>query len=283
MTSVFFLFPWIQREMEIFILLSTLLLLSRPSLADTNEILGLQCSGSDNATLENQYQINLNNLQDSLAANGPVHNGFYTATAGKDAYMIFGLTQCRGDISPTDCATCIRNSTMVRGCSTSKNVTIWLKWCLLRYSNISFFGVWDQSAMALTNDTNFEDSNVVSKGLNFMNELAATAPEPPLMFQTAVLDVGPSGKRYGMAQCSRDISRSDCGKCFSYLLVTFRTTIGNKRGWEIYGASCSMWYHDYQFYFNFSIPVNEGAVQISNERVAIGLMIPVLVFLLSSL
>ncbi|KAF2303621.1 hypothetical protein GH714_020202 [Hevea brasiliensis] len=62
--------------------------------------------------------------------------------------------------------------------------------------------------MALTNDTNFEDSNVVSKGLNFMNELAATAPEPPLMFQTAVLDVGPSGKR---------------------------TTIGNKRGWEIYG------------------------------------------------
>ncbi|XP_057986367.1 cysteine-rich repeat secretory protein 38 isoform X2 [Hevea brasiliensis] len=238
MTSVFFLFPWIQREMEIFILLSTLLLLSRPSLADTNEILGLQCSGSDNATLENQYQINLNNLQDSLAANGPVHNGFYTATAGKDAYMIFGLTQCRGDISPTDCATCIRNSTMVRGCSTR---------------------------------------------LNFMNELAATAPEPPLMFQTAVLDVGPSGKRYGMAQCSRDISRSDCGKCFSYLLVTFRTTIGNKRGWEIYGASCSMWYHDYQFYFNFSIPVNEGAVQISNERVAIGLMIPVLVFLLSSL
>lgn len=253
-----FSLPWIQKEMEIFILLSTLMLLTNLSLADTNEVLGLQCSGSDSATLENQYQVNLNNLLDSLAANGPIHNGFYTATEGKGTYRIFGITQCRGDVSPTDCAACIRNSTMVRGCSTSKNVTMWLTWCVLRYSNMSFFGVWDQSAMALTNDTNFENSNVVSQGLNFMNELAATAPQSPLMFQTAVLDVGQSGKRYGMAQCSRDISRSDCGRCFVYLLATFRTTIGNKRGWEIHGASCSMWYHDYQFYFNFSIPANEG-------------------------
>ncbi|KDP20818.1 hypothetical protein JCGZ_21289 [Jatropha curcas] len=250
------------------------------STADTDQIIGLLCSGSDNVTLENQqYQINLNSLFNSLARNGPIQNGFYTATAGKGDDRIYGLAGCRGDISVADCSTCINNSTANRGCLTSKNVTIWLRWCFLRYSNVSFFGVWDQSAMALANDTDIDDPNVFSKGLNFMNQLASIAPLQPFMFQTAILDVGQSGKRYGMAQCSRDISRSDCGRCFDYLLMTFRTTIGNKRGWEIYGTSCSLWYHDFQFYFNYSIPLNEGAVKFSPPGVAIGMIITVVVCL----
>ncbi|KDO75605.1 hypothetical protein CISIN_1g039135mg, partial [Citrus sinensis] len=49
-----------------------------------------------------------------------------------------------------------------------------------------------------------------------------------------------SGKRYCMAQCNGDISRSVCGKCLNDQLMTFRTTVGSKREWEIYGSSCSM-------------------------------------------
>jgi hypothetical protein len=91
-----------------------------------------------------------------------------------------------------------------------------------------------------------------------MGGLASTAPNQPRMFQTAVLDVGQSGKRYGMAQCSLDISRGDCGVCLDAQLASFRTTIGNKRWWETYGPSCFMWYHDYQFYFNISMSASEG-------------------------
>ncbi|EEF43952.1 DUF26 domain-containing protein 2 precursor, putative [Ricinus communis] len=261
-----------------------MLLFSSCFSADTNQNGGAECSGPDNATLENEYQINFNNLLSSLATNGPLHNGFYTAIAGKDSNKIYGLTQCRGDLSATNCAACIKNATTNRGCSTSKSVTKWYKWCFIQYSNESFFGVWDRSAVALTNETDFDDPNVVPQGLNFMSYLVSTAPEQPLMFQTAVLDVGKYGKRYGMAQCTRDVSRSDCGKCFDFLLVTFRTTIGNKRRWEVYGHGCSMWYDDFQFYFNFTLPTklptNKGAVNLSPERVAIGMIIPVLMFLL---
>uniref|UniRef100_A0A7N2LXC4 Gnk2-homologous domain-containing protein n=1 Tax=Quercus lobata TaxID=97700 RepID=A0A7N2LXC4_QUELO len=72
-------------------------------------------------------------------------------------------------------------------------------------------------SVALMNETDYDDLAVISNGLSFMSGLASTAPKQPLMFQTAVMDVGQSGKR---------------------------TIIGSKRGWEIYGSSCFMWYHD---------------------------------------
>ena len=134
-----------------------------------------------------------------------------------------------------------------------------LRFGFLRYSDRSFFGELDQSGMVATyNDTNFEDAKVVSEGLNFTKALASTTPNQPSMFYTAVLDVGQSGKRYGMAQCTRDLSKSDCGKCLDFQLATFLNIVGNKRNWDIHGSSCSMWYYDYQFYFNYSTPAAKG-------------------------
>jgi hypothetical protein len=243
-------------EMLIFVIFSTLLL-SSPCHADTNVNTGSQCSESDRATTSSEYEANLSGILNSLAANGPIHDGFYTAEAGKGANKIYGLAQCRGDISAADCAACIKNVTMVQGCSNSRNATLWFTWCFLRYSNTSFFGEWDQSGMASYNDTNFEDPKVVSEALNFTNTLVSTTPSQPLMYQTAVLDVGQNGKRYGMAQCTRDLSKSDCGMCLEFQLVTYKNSVGNKRSWDIYGFSCSLWYHDYQFY-NISTPANGG-------------------------
>ncbi|XP_038689950.1 cysteine-rich repeat secretory protein 38-like isoform X2 [Tripterygium wilfordii] len=246
-----------------FIMLSILMLSYTTILwlvvADTNVLSGSECSEAESAATQNSFQTNLNSLLNSLPTSVSPHGGFYKTSAGKDSDKIYGLVQCRGDVSAADCANCTKESTKaaLQDCPRSKKVKVWFKWCFLRYSDENFFGIWDQSSVALTNDTNFEDSSMVSKGLNFMDELASTAPEQPLMFQTAVLDGGESGKRYGMGQCIRDISRSDCSRCLDAQLVTFRTTIGNKRGWEIYGSSCSMWYHDFQFYFNISTPVND--------------------------
>jgi len=246
-------FPWTQSmELLIFILFSTFLLLSSPCHAYSKSDLGSQCT-------EVEYQANLSDLLNSLVANAPIQNGFYMTAAGKGANKIYGLTQCRGDISATDCAACIKNVTVLQGCSNSKGVTLWFQWCLVRYSDRSFFGEWDQSGiMAIYNDTNFEDAEVVSEGLNFTKTLASKTPNQPSMFYTAVLDVGQSGKRYGMAQCTRDLSKSNCGKCL-FQLVTSLNIIGNyMRSWDISGSSCRMWYYDYQFYFNYSTPAAKG-------------------------
>ncbi|CAK7350909.1 unnamed protein product [Dovyalis caffra] len=241
-----------------FVALSTLWLLSSPCHADNDMNLGSQCSLADNSTADSEYQTNLFNLLNSLAANAPIQNGFYTTTVGKGANKIYGLTQCRGDISSADCAACIKNAAMVRVCSEGKNFTIWFRWCLLRYSNLNFFGERKQSGMATGFDADLEDPNLVSEALNFTNALASSTPNQPLMFQTAVLDVGQSGKRYGLAQCTRDLSKSACRQCLNIQLNIFKNATGNRRGWEIYASSCSMLYHDYQFYFRASTPSNEG-------------------------
>lgn len=105
--------------------------------------------------------------------------------------------------------------------------------------------------MALFNETDYEIPSVAPKGTVFMGELTTTAPEQPWMFQVAVLDVGESGKRYGLAQCRRDISKSDCAECLDNQMATFSAMIGNKRGWQI-GSGCNSEYRDYQFYSNIS-------------------------------
>ncbi|KAF3961558.1 hypothetical protein CMV_013832 [Castanea mollissima] len=181
--------------------------------ADVNANTGLQCSKDDYSATENGFQTNLNNLFSSLV-NGALQNGFYKTTAGKNSNKVYGLIQCRGDISGNSCAGCTNNS-----------ITVALHDC-------------------------------------------------PKSKETAVMDVGKSGKRYGMAQCTRDISSIDCGKCLDAQLVTLRTIFGSKRGWEIYGSSCFMWYHDFQFCSNISITAS--ARGLSSYGVGVGTIIAVL-------
>ncbi|GMN49764.1 hypothetical protein TIFTF001_018912 [Ficus carica] len=228
--------------------------------ADTNEQSPLQCSEADDSAKDTTFQTNLRSLLDSLLANGPLEKGFYKTKVGKKSERVFGLVQCRGDVSANDCANCTRSAVKacLDQCPKSKKVLVWSRWCFLRYSDYDFFGVMDKTSFSLSNDTDFDDPNVVSKALDFMSGLAFTVQKQPLLFQTGVLDGGSSGKRYGMVQCTRDISSTDCGKCLQSQLSDFRTTIGNKRGWEVYGTSCFMWYHDDQFYFNISTSTSEG-------------------------
>ncbi|KAK8493752.1 hypothetical protein V6N13_062888 [Hibiscus sabdariffa] len=249
--------------------------------ADLNQNSGLLCSAADNSTSESSFRVNLDNLLGLLTEKRPSSNGFFKTTVGKRSGKIYGLIQCRGDVSADNCANCTREAFAValRDCSKSKNVQVWFTWCSLHYSGEHFFGVWDQDSAAIFNKTNFENASIVSRGFDFMSEVATMAPKRPLMFHTAVLDAGKFGKRYGMAQCTRDISRRDCSRCLDTQLMTFRSSIENNRGWEVYGSSCSMWYHDYQFYSNISITANDGYRRLSFNGVAIGITMAVMLFL----
>lgn len=116
----------------------------------------------------------------------------------------------------------------------------------------------DSSAVSSFNKSNKDDPLVVLKVLDLMRGLASTVPKQPLMFQTTVLDVGKNGKRYGLAQCNRDISKSDCEKCLKNQLLNFRDTIRNQRVWEIYASNCFMLLEDYRFFFNISTIAIQG-------------------------
>ena len=217
---------------------------------DTNREIGPICNKADNTVNEDIFQT----LLDFLASNVVDHQGFYQTIAGENSSRVYGSILCRGDISANNCSICALNSTRVTSndCPKNRDVTVWFSWCFLRYSDENFFGDMHGITNAFTNNTDIDDPSLVSQGLPFMSGVAAAASENSFMFHTEVLNFNQSEKRYGMAQCTRDINRQDCRKCLDDQLVTFRATIGNKRRWEIYGPNCFMWYNDYQFYANLS-------------------------------
>lgn len=222
---------------------------------DTNRETGSLCDKADkNPVNEDTFQTNLKTLLDSLASNVVDSHGFYQTIVGKKPNRLYGTILCRGDISANNCSNCVLNSTRVSSndCPKSRDVTIWFRWCFLRYSNESFFGDMQGTATAITNETDIDDPSLVSQGLSFMSRVAAAASEKSFMFHTEVLNFNQSEKRYGMTQCTRDISRKDCRRCLDAQLVNFETFIGNKRRWEVHGLNCFMWYDDYQFYSNVS-------------------------------
>ncbi|CAI9756575.1 unnamed protein product [Fraxinus pennsylvanica] len=65
---------------------------------------------TDNSTWTKAVQINLNNVFNALELNVNLHNGFYTAMAGERSDRIYGLIQCRGDVSTSNFANCTRES-----------------------------------------------------------------------------------------------------------------------------------------------------------------------------
>ncbi|XP_028797667.1 putative cysteine-rich receptor-like protein kinase 9 [Neltuma alba] len=251
--------------------------------ADINRQTGTLCSESDNSLNEDDgFLVNLRTTMDSLSDNVINRHGFYKTRVGsKKSNTVYGSVLCRGDISADNCSNCVLNSIKAASddCPKSRDVSVWFRWCFLRYANQSFFGTMEETSVAVTNDTDFDEAKVVSEGLEFMGGVAESASEKSIMFETGVLDVNNVTKRYGMAQCTRDIRKEDCRRCLQAQLQNFRTGIGNKRRWEIYGVNCFMWYNDYRFYNNASILLSGAKRQSPWKRYTIGIWVGVLAML----
>ncbi|KAK7813044.1 cysteine-rich repeat secretory protein 55 [Quercus suber] len=66
---------------------------------------------------------------------------------GKNQDQVFGLGQCRGDVSSKDCSSCIQDAAkQIRQCCPNQaDARIWYDHCFLRYNNKSFIGEIDTS------------------------------------------------------------------------------------------------------------------------------------------
>ncbi|XP_047308191.1 cysteine-rich repeat secretory protein 38-like [Impatiens glandulifera] len=218
--------------------------------ADNNTSLGQSCSEFGNSSfLSASYKSHLSTLLDSLEKSVTAHNGFYKTSVSNDVY---GLIQCRADVSTSNCANCTTNSINIarNECPNSKTATIFARWCFLRYEDKDFTGKeLDEGSSMGTSNEELDETAVIAKGETLMGEIARNTSSEPMMYKVGVVDVGSAGKRYGMAECNRDMTRMDCGKCLDGLLTGLWTLL-NKRGWEMYTSGCRMWYDDYQFYSN---------------------------------
>ncbi|PWA76292.1 gnk2-like domain-containing protein [Artemisia annua] len=239
--------------MEKLILWTALLIMA--GFGYVESITNYQCSEAENSTVNTVYQANVRNLLDSLVTSAPLQDGFFNTTVGDGSDQVYGLAWCRADVSPEACSDCLNSSisTPLRDCTESKDMAIWTTLCSLRYSNESFFGKhWTNSSSSTYGYNGLDDPSVFSQGFSMMENIARNVSNQPLMFETRAIDVGANGGRYGLGQCSRDLSKSECENCLEGLLTNYQTYVLNRTGWEMLGVSCGMWYDDVRFYDNNS-------------------------------
>ncbi|KAK3188259.1 hypothetical protein Dsin_027820 [Dipteronia sinensis] len=98
------------------------------------------CSGN-NFTRNSTYQTNLKLLLSSLPSNANRSYGFSNTTEGQDPNRVYGLFQCRGDVTNTICQECVTfaSTDATQRCPNQKGNIIWYDECLLHYSDSYIF------------------------------------------------------------------------------------------------------------------------------------------------
>jgi hypothetical protein len=89
--------------------------------------IGSYCSGSSYAG-SSKAVANINSVLADLVASASSTGGYATSTAGKgNNSIIYGLAQCRGDVSASDCASCLADAAkqLPSTCSYSSDARIW--------------------------------------------------------------------------------------------------------------------------------------------------------------
>lgn len=108
--------------------LEFLLLPALVHLINAQSLYDYDCHNSAASYTSNSiFEHNLNQLFTSLAANVSF-TGSYKATAGREADQVYGIVQCRGDVTGASCQDCASSaaSLITEYCSQKRSATIWL-------------------------------------------------------------------------------------------------------------------------------------------------------------
>lgn len=211
----------------------------------------LNCSISNNLTGDAVYKSNLTDLLDSLYSKALQNYSFYNVTSPNNGS--YGLFLCRGDVSNSSCQTCVSlaRDYITTYCPTGTSAIVWYNECMLRYSNINFFGVaqtepamfrWSVDNITSPEETDFGVlalmSDLVDKALE-TNELYRDGERANNRIYTV---------RYGLVQCTRDLNHTECSNCLKILVNNVSDCCQSSAGFRIFNPSCDLRYEIYRFF-----------------------------------
>ncbi|XP_058197648.1 cysteine-rich receptor-like protein kinase 10 [Rhododendron vialii] len=216
----------------------------------------IDCPNTTNTYAPNStYHTNLNTLLSVLSSNSNnTSTGFYNFTAGSSPPDVtYGLFLCRGDLTPAACQDCVAYASrdIVEQCPESKRVTIWYDECMLRYSNASIFSIMDTKGGYLWNTQNVTNATLLNEVLGkVMGDITnrASIDDSGKKFATGEANYSPLQTLYGLAQCTPDLSDSNCNICLQNCIAFFPTCCDAKQGGRVLFQSCNVRYEMYPFY-----------------------------------
>ncbi|XP_021891384.1 cysteine-rich repeat secretory protein 60 [Carica papaya] len=177
-------------------------------------------------TPDSPYESNVNSLLTSLV-NSATYSSYnnFTIMGSNPQDVVYGLYQCRGDLSMPDCATCVaRSVTQLSSlCSRTCGAAVQLQGCYVKYDNATFLGVEDKTVVFKKCGPSVGyDTETMGKRDAVMTGIVNTG---------GPYRVGGSGDVQGVAQCVGDLSVGECQDCVADAIGRLR----NDCGMAVYG------------------------------------------------
>ncbi|KAI6705940.1 hypothetical protein NL676_008902 [Syzygium grande] len=167
---------------------------------------------------------------------GPIY-GFYNTTEGEDPDKVYGLFLCRADVDTNLCQSCINSATslIIERCPGQKEATIWYDECFVRYANRSFFSIMETLPIIfIVNPADVEltvdNEDFETEVTDFARNVTDLAISSESLYATKNINVSSSVTLHELAQCTPDISKSDCKSCLLSAIKEFPTVLNHKRG-----------------------------------------------------
>lgn len=181
------------------------------------------------------FQPNLNSLLSSMATSSSQssYNSFAIGNSSSlppDA-AVYGLYQCRGDLSIPDCASCIENAIGQLGllCVNGYAAGLQLDGCYVRYDNTDFLGKLDTTLVYnKCSPSSSSDSDFFRRRDDILADLQAGVG-----FRVRSL-----GMVEGFAQCLGDLSSVDCSSCLTEAVGKLKNICGSSVAADVYLAQC---------------------------------------------
>ncbi|CAI9110249.1 OLC1v1010243C1 [Oldenlandia corymbosa var. corymbosa] len=180
------------------------------------------------------YESNLNSLLTSLvnSATYAAYNKFSVVGSSPND-IIYGLYQCRGDLSMPDCAMCVARAVSQFGslCSHNCGGAIQLDGCFVKYDNTSFVGQEDKTVVTKKcgPSPNGYDAESMGRRDAVLGSLGAGG---------GLYRVGGAQDVQGLAQCVGDLNAGQCQDCLSESIKRLRSECGGGVYGDMFLAKC---------------------------------------------
>ncbi|KAK7322541.1 hypothetical protein VNO77_25926 [Canavalia gladiata] len=211
------------------------------------------CHNTTEQDLTSKYQTNLQNTLSWLSTAAGTGKGYnHTSIGNGTVDVVYGLYDCRGDITGYFCQFCVSTaaSEILQRCPNRSSAVIWFNYCILRYSNHDFIGNLTISpSWQIVESKNITDPEELKKAEDYLQSLRREATvETNNLYAMGEFNLSNSEERYGLVQCSRDLTNDECSQCLEAMIEKIPQCCGTKLGWQILAPSCLIKYDDFMFY-----------------------------------
>ncbi|XVE92886.1 hypothetical protein REPUB_Repub01dG0142300 [Reevesia pubescens] len=217
------------------------------------------CDRIGNYTSGSIYGQNVNITLISAAANASL-NGFFITTVGQDLNIVYGLVQCRSDVSKQECQTCVDTAAneISQFCPNKKEAMIGYNNCSLRYSDWRFFSTASNSPIFYFYNTgNATGTDRFNTQLaNLFRILSSTAASNTSKFAVGSTTYSNFSDIYGMVQCTRDLPENGCSSCLQAIISFIPQCCNQRQGARIFTMSCNLRFELYSFFLTSSPPIS---------------------------